>query len=97
MLYILCIIVFVNTYDVLYTVLTEMTGHYHKCLLRCKELHKMGVTDNANMSASVMTNTADRIIYTYAIDMVSGWFYRFINSQASERLNSLFKKNLQKI
>ena len=46
-----------------------MTGHYHKCLLRCKELHKLGITDNANMSASVLANTADRIIYTYAIEM----------------------------
>ena len=51
-------------------VTTELTQHYHKCLMRCRELHRMGAIDVSNLNDANLSRAADRVIYSYALEMV---------------------------
>ena len=40
--------------------------------MRCRELHRLGVVDVGNLNDAELSQTADRLMYSYALEMVSG-------------------------
>ncbi|KAK2144674.1 hypothetical protein NP493_4147g00003 [Ridgeia piscesae] len=54
------------------TVVKEMNAFYHQCLCVCKFLHnKSSAVRGADVTSVTATVTADRLIYSHAIEMVS--------------------------
>lgn len=54
------------------TVAREMNNHYHRCLAMCRQLHRLGFTSHSSFSPQLIAITADKLIYNYAIELVSG-------------------------
>ena len=48
-----------------------MNVYYRKCLRLCKQLHKGGMIRMNEMSPEDASITADKLIYSYAIEQVS--------------------------
>ena len=50
----------------------ELNGFYHTCLDKCKLLKSRGVdTGGAGVDQQFLNNTADKLIYEHAIELVS--------------------------
>ena len=55
----------------LYVVIKELNGHYHSCLDKCKLLKSRGIdTGGAGIDQQFLNNTADKLIYEHAIELV---------------------------
>ncbi len=54
----------------LFVVLREMNNYYHQCLNLCKHLHSKGVGTDPEVNPQNAATTADKLIYSYAIEMV---------------------------
>jgi hypothetical protein len=54
------------------TVLHDMNDYYHQCLNVCRSLHAKGVA--FTLDPLGVTTTADKLIYSHAIEMVCGHF-----------------------
>jgi serine/threonine protein kinase len=50
-------------------ILREMNNYYHQCLNLCKHLHSKGVSNNPDVNPQNAAVTADKLVYSYAIEM----------------------------
>ncbi|XP_064620250.1 serine/threonine-protein kinase ULK2-like isoform X2 [Lineus longissimus] len=50
-------------------VLKEMNSLYHQCLSVCKHLHRKGIPPVSGLNPETTTITAEKLIYSYAIEM----------------------------
>jgi hypothetical protein len=48
-----------------------MNDYFHQCLAVCRNLHNQGVSLNPEINPHAAAITADKLIYSYAIEMVS--------------------------
>lgn len=50
-------------------ILREMNNYYHQCLNLCRQLHCKGVGHHPDVNPHHAATTADKLIYSYAIEM----------------------------
>ena len=61
-----------NVSNVCIAVLKDMNSYYHQCLSVCKYLHQKGMMpQNPELGPHAASISADKLIYTHAIEMVS--------------------------
>lgn len=54
------------------SVLKQMNERYHRCVSVCKHIQqRLGITMQNALTPQVVIATADKLIYNYAIEMVS--------------------------
>lgn len=65
-----------------FVAIKELNGFYHTCLDKCKLLKSRGIdTAGAGLDQQFLNNTADKLIYEHAIELVSQGlpFYHLYN------------------
>ena len=62
-----------SSFKCIIAVLREMNDYFHQCLAVCRNLHNQGVSLNPEINPHAAAITADKLIYSYAIEMVGFW------------------------
>lgn len=59
-------------FSLFFPVLKQMNERYHRCVSVCKHIQqRLGITMQNALTPQVVIATADKLIYNYAIEMVS--------------------------
>lgn len=57
--------------DIFFSAVKALNGYYHTCLERCKLLKSKGVdAGGVGVDQQFLNNTADKLIYEHAIELV---------------------------